>query len=128
MKKKTMLLLFSHNLTEKQKEDAQKLGVGTFVSLPEPLQKIWSHIDPEADSIVSILDEIKSFVKIHTQKGDMVLIQGDFGATYHMVAYAKSLGLVALYATTKRNCNTYMKNDLLYKESTFEHVKFREYI
>ena len=44
---KKMFLLFSHKLTEIQREDAIKsLNIETFVSLPEKLQNYWSNVDP----------------------------------------------------------------------------------
>ena len=56
-----MFLLFSHSLTDEQKKDAiENLKVTKFISLPEQLQKLWSNIPPEIDSLGEYLNDIKS--------------------------------------------------------------------
>jgi len=44
---KKMILLFSHTLTDKQKEDAKQKWQVDFVYLPKELQRIWSDISPD---------------------------------------------------------------------------------
>jgi len=126
---KKMLLLFSHKLSEKQIQDAeQNYEVNKFIYLPNELQKIWSNISPNISSIKELLPEIKIFTQNNTKKYDVVLIQGDFGAVYEMVYFCKSLGLVCVYATTKRKTTEYInKKGEAVKKSIFEHRRFREY-
>jgi len=125
---KTLILLFSHQLTPTQERDAeQSLGIDTFVSLPEELQKLWSSVPPDIGSLAEYLTPIKEFVAEVGSEGDSVLIQGDFGATYHLVSYALSLGLTPLYATTKRDVVEIREGDSVVKRSVFEHVRFRVY-
>ena len=55
-----MFLLFSHQLTDEQKKDAiENLKVTKFISLPEKLQKLWSNIPPEIESLGEYLNDIK---------------------------------------------------------------------
>jgi len=56
-----------------------------------------------------------------------VLIQGDFGAVYHMVNFAKELGLIPIYATTKRESIELKQGNKIIKKSIFKHIKFRKY-
>jgi len=125
---KTLILLFSHTLTPTQERDAeQSLGIDTFVALPEELQKLWSSVPPDMESLAEYLSPIREFVAEVSSEGDAVLIQGDFGATYHLVSYALSLGLTPLYATTKRDVVEIREGDSVVKRSVSEHVRFRVY-
>lgn len=123
-----MILLFNHTLTSAQKKDAQtSLGVERFTALPPELQEIWSHIPPEIQTLKSILKPIKEFVSQTSTKNKYILIQGDFGATYEMVNFSKSLGLIPVYATTKREVLEIQKDHKIFKESIFKHIMFRKY-
>ena len=51
------------------------------------------------------------------------MIQGDFGLSYNLINYAKSLDLITVYATTKRIAAVHGA----LKYSMFKHVVFREY-
>jgi len=122
-----MILLFSHVLTTKQKEDAEKWGITSFLILPAELQNIWSDISPDIENVATVLEDIKIFIKDNAVKGDVILIQGDFGATYHMIKYVKPMGLIPVYATTKRMVKEYAIDGKNIKKSIFEHRRFREY-
>jgi len=125
---KQMFLLFSHNLTSSQKEDAKKsLGVEKFVSLPENLQKHWSNIPPNLEELKEYLKPLKEFLKDNANSGDIVLIQGDFGGCYEMVDFAKENALIAVHSTTIRDVVEKTVNGKVEKFSRFEHVIFRKY-
>jgi hypothetical protein len=100
---KSMYLLFSHQLTPDQQQSAENsFGVNRFINPPEWVQTIWSQIPPDAERLEQILLPVKTWLEKHAIKEDMVLIQGDFGATFLMVNHAISLELVPVYATTER--------------------------
>lgn len=125
---KKMILLFSHKLSKSQCLEAQrKLGVTEFIALPKELQKIWSNVDADIESIVEILLPIKQFLLENTTENDIVLIQGDFGTVYNMINFCKQNKLIPVYATTKRNTIEYIKNNKNFKESIFEFRRFRKY-
>ena len=125
---KKMFLLFSHKLTPKQIDDAKKnLNIDEFIPLPNTLQQLWSNIPPEIDTLKKQLKPIKKFLKKSAKKGDYILIQGDFGAVYNMVNFAKKLNTVALYATTKREFSEKVVDGKVIKTSIFSHILFREY-
>jgi len=128
MKNKKIILLFSHKLTNEQMQDAKNsFGIDEFIYLSDDLQKIWSNISPDLQTIQDILEPIKEFIKSNSNQNDVVLIQGDFGACFIMVNFCKDLGLKTLYATTKRISNEYEKDGKMIKKSIFEHRRFREY-
>lgn len=123
-----MLLLFSHKLEKQQSEDAKKnWGVEYFVALPKPLQTLWSNIDPDLDSLEDVLSPLRAFIQENGREGDLVLIQGDFGASCLMASYVRQCGLVPVYATTKRVAEEYIKEGKRVKKSIFEHRRFRKY-
>jgi hypothetical protein len=122
-----MYLLFSHKLTPEQIEDAKKsLKIKEFIYLPKNLQKKWSNVPPELEDLSEYAKEFEEFIK-SANKGDYVLIQGDFGLVYKMVSYSKKLSLKPIYATTKRVSKEIKKDGKIIKISEFKHIRFREY-
>ena len=123
---KKMILLFSHNLTDEQKSDARaSFGVEQFVVLPDDLQTIWSNIPADLEDLNEYLQPIQKFLTDNIQKGDIALVQGDFGATCSIAYFVKSIEGVAVYATTKRDVVEKEIDGKIVKTSVFEHVRFR---
>ena len=123
-----MYLLFSHNLTKAQKDDAKSsLKVDEFVELPKDLQTLWSNIPAELTMLKSYLEPLEQYLKSNAKQDDVVLIQGDFGGVYEMVEFCKKNGFLAVYATTKREVKELVQDNKVIKTSTFEHVIFRRY-
>jgi hypothetical protein len=123
-----MFLLFSHQLTPTQISDARySWSIDEFVVLEDDLQKIWSHIPPELESLDKYLQPIKDHLKENITKNDVVLVQGDFGGCYEVVNLVKQLGAIAIYSTTTRDVIEKEVNGKIIKTSRFEHVRFRKY-
>ncbi|MDX4038019.1 CRISPR-associated protein Csx20 [Aliarcobacter skirrowii] len=123
-----MFLLFSHTLTKNQKDDAMKsFGIEEFIYLPKDLQELFSNVPNDLKKLSEYLTPIKLFLKQYSKEGDFVLIQGDFGATYILVNFAKSLYLNPVYSTTKRVTQEFEEDGKIIKKSIFEHERFREY-
>lgn len=123
---KKMILLFSHTLSDEQIADGkQEFGVEEFVSLPNELQKLWSNIDADLEKLD--LEPFKRFLKSEARNGDIVLIQGDFGASFAMVQFALELGLLPVYATTKREVVEVVESGQTVKKSIFKYRRFRRY-
>lgn len=126
---RTMFIILSHELTEEQKEDAkERLGVTDFVKMPEELSVVWRSIPPDADSVSTMLSSIKGWLKDQAREGDIALIQGDFGATFHMVDFAFNNGIRPVYSTTKREVKESVNSaGEIVSERRFKHVRFRNY-
>ncbi len=123
-----LILLFSHTLTDKQIADAKlSLGIDEFVYLPSDIQAIWSQIPATTTDITRYLEPIKAYLKAHAHQGDYVLIQGDFGATYQMVNFAKEQGLQPIYSTNLRESIEQEIDGKVIKQSIFVHQLYREY-
>ncbi|MCC7429520.1 hypothetical protein IT568_01635 [bacterium] len=119
------LLLFSHKLTQEQITDTEKMQV-SLIYLPEDLQKAWSNFSPESEKVdVEIFEE---WLLKNSQKGDFVLVQGDFGAVYKLVNFCFLSGLIPVYATTKRETTEKeIPGGKMEKISVFRHVRFRKF-
>src|SRR5690554_1401835 len=84
-----LYLLFSHELTEKQKRKAyEELTIREIHDLPDDLKGLWSQIPPEIPEVSGYLQPILEWLDNQVQEGDYLLIQGDFGATFWMVQWA----------------------------------------
>ncbi|WP_211232801.1 CRISPR-associated protein Csx20 [Desulfatirhabdium butyrativorans] len=124
-----LLLLFNHELTLVQKADArQRLGVETFLSPPEEIRALWCQIPPELDHLADYLASVQQWLQTHGKPGDAILIQGDFGACFYMAQAAFSLGLIPVYATTRREAvETPMPDGSIQLTHRFRHAGFRRY-
>jgi hypothetical protein len=88
---KKLFLLFSHTLTPKQATDAKNsLGVEIFLNLPENLKTLWGNVPPDVDlDFDKYLQPIKDFLVQEAKEQDIILVQGDFGATFQIVDFCK---------------------------------------
>ena len=124
MKPKTLHLLFSHTLTPEQIEDAKtNWGVSAFAPLPKDLQRRFSNVPPELESLKAYAEPFKAYLKEEATEEDIVLIQGDFGLCFLLANYCKVHDLIPVYATTER---IVQEKDGV-KLSIFKHIRFRKY-
>ncbi|MEA1918339.1 MAG: CRISPR-associated protein Csx20 [Campylobacterota bacterium] len=120
-----MFILLSHQMTPVQYEDAKEsLHVKNFTELSK---EIWSQIPCDCIDISEYLVTIKHNILKSSKAGDILLVQGDFGATVAMVQFAHKNDLIPVYATTKRIAKDRVDGDKVVTVRTFEHVRFREY-
>lgn len=124
-----LFLFFSHSLTEDQSIDAaETLGVTEVLRLPEKLQTKWSQVPADIAELSDYLPQFVEWLRGEARPGDYALIQGDFGLTYAMVNACKELGLVPIYATTKRESEeTVNEAGEVIKTLRFKHIRFRRY-
>ena len=122
---KQAFVLLNHTLTGAQvAELEQRFGAEKIVNIPEDLQKRWANVPPEIESLEGWLQPFRDFLSAAGKSDDIAVIQGDFGATFSLVNFSLSLGLVPLYAASKRESSENTKGK---KISLFRHVKFRRY-
>ncbi|MDU1443549.1 MAG: CRISPR-associated protein Csx20 [Clostridium cochlearium] len=124
-----MFLLFSHELTEGQiKEAENRFKIEKFIYLTDELQKLWSNIPPEGELDETYIKEFKDFISSKSEKGDYILIQGEFGMTYNMVQWSFKKGYIPIYASSKRVYKYIQKEDgTIENIHIFKHVNFRRY-
>jgi len=126
---KSLFLLFNHHLTKKQEEAARHtLNVTRIVEPPDELALLWRHVPPELNEINGCLEPIRRWLRSEARRGDYVLIQGDFGATYLMVTDAMKNGYIPIYSTTYRMAVEENECDDSVKVThNFQHCIFRQY-
>lgn len=127
---KKLFLIFSHILTEDQKNDAtQNHQITEFISLPKELQAKWSQVPAILDlDVKEYIKEIVAFITEKAEANDLVLVQGDFGATYNLVSTLKSNHLECVYAITKReSIEKHLGDGTVELHKIFKHAGFRRY-
>ena len=124
-----LFLIFNHEITKEQVENAQnKHGITDFLEMPHELKEIWKQIPADDEHIAGYLEPVKKWVLSQAGKNDFLLVQGDFGATYLMVDFAFTHGLIPVYSTTARQAAEFRQPDgSLKTEHVFRHRIFRKY-
>jgi len=124
-----VFLLFSHQLTPPQVDELKnRYKVDKIVHLPAKLQDLWSNIPPDLSSIKGYLQDVLTWLKQNSNPGDLVLVQGEFGAVFLVVNFCLKEGLVPIYATTKRKVTEdILDNGTIQVSRKFAHVRFREF-
>ncbi|MDF1881139.1 hypothetical protein JHD50_07460 [Sulfurimonas sp. MAG313] len=122
---RTMFVLISHAMTSSQCDDATfSLNVTNFKLLDT---KRWSKIPADIQDISQYLEEIKHNILTQAKENDLLLVQGDFGATLMMVNFAHQHNLIPVYATTQRITQEKIQGDKVVTTRIFEHIMFRKY-
>uniref|UniRef100_A0A832EAU3 Uncharacterized protein n=1 Tax=Desulfacinum infernum TaxID=35837 RepID=A0A832EAU3_9BACT len=122
-------LLFSHHLTPAQeKELAEEWNASVLRPMPEALKMLWGNVPPETLSVREWVHPVLAWVGSEAVPGDVMLVQGDYGATFLAVSWALSNGLVPVYATTERLLEETVQPDgSVVQQRVFRHVRFRRY-
>nr|WP_320016933.1 CRISPR-associated protein Csx20 [uncultured Desulfobacter sp.] len=125
-----MFLLFNHSLSKNQETDAQNIW-GTelqFVGLPRQLKALWAQIPADKKGLFDTLAPFRAWLEKESCPNDLVLIQGDFGATWLMVQYALNNNLLPVYSVTVRQAREETAPDGTVKTThVFKHRMFRLY-
>jgi CRISPR-associated Csx2 family protein len=124
-----VFLVLSHELTETQvNELRENWKVQEVVPIPEDLASLWESINPEEESLSSCIRPIITWLEENSVPGDLILVQGDFGATFLVVDWALNQLRVPIYATTARYLEEHRLDDgRVEQKRIFQHVRFRKY-
>ena len=88
---KKMFVIINHDLTQEQKDQAIKsFDIDYIINITDDT---WSNIDPADENILYALNAYKKELMLEAEAGDILLVQGDFGATYNMINFAKNIGI-----------------------------------
>ena len=125
----TLFVIFNHTLTPAQEKDAREsLGAAAIVLPPPGISRLWAEIPPAADSLADHLAPVTAWLGQEAGPEDYALIQGEFGATWLMVAEAFRLGLVPVYSTTRREAvEEHLPDGRVEIRHCFSHVRYRRY-
>lgn len=123
----TAFCLLNHELTQKQRDELHSTyGVETILQPPEDVSRIWAQMPADRELNKNTIEKIIAWLS-NGQAGSIVVVQGEFGATFAIVDYALKKGLVPIYAATKRIAKETRNGEKVHREYIFEHVRFRKY-
>jgi len=124
-----LFLIFNHTFTPLQERQAyRELGVEKIIAPPRAVRSLWAAIPPDEETLISLLQPLFSWLDHNAQKGDFVLVQGDFGASFLLVRYALNKMYIPIYSTTERKAvENKLDNGEIRLTHTFRHVCFRKY-
>lgn len=124
-----LFVVFNHTLTEPQVRDAEEnFGIKHIIYPSEELSHIWADIPPEISALKKHLTPLCDWIDKEAAMGDMILVQGDFGATFLLVNFCFEQGLVHVYSTTCREAvEEQLPDGSVRLSRRFRHVRFRNY-
>lgn len=125
---KKLLVLMSHKMTDMQIEDAYKtFDIKEIIESNQDIKNIWSNIEPKSSLDLSRLDLVIKWIEVNSQKGDYILVQGEFGATFYIVDYCFKSQRIPVYATSERRVIEERDGEKITTKRIFAHERFREY-
>ena len=119
--------LLNHALTERQTAELRtRYGAGDVAYPSAALSAAWAQIPAEREMCGEVVDDVIAWLS-GAEKGDLLIIQGEFGHTFLLTDYALKAGLVPLHAVTRRVAREEREGEIVRRSYVFEHVCFREY-
>jgi hypothetical protein len=119
--------LLNHQLTAKQIEELTRSSGSERINYPpEELAALWSAIPTDCELKAAHLAPFLAWLG-EAREGDLVVLQGEFGAAFALVDFALQRGLVPVYAVTKRVAEESRDGEVVRRTYIFEHVCFRRY-
>ena len=120
--------LINHILTQRQlKELNQLYGADCkIIYPPQDIKDYWAQVPPLPILEDNQICEITQWLE-QANKGDVLLVQGDFGATFTIVDYALKKGLIPIQSVTKRVETEEYDGEKVFKHYIFMHECFRKY-
>ena len=102
----TLIIITNKKLQDEEKDKViDKYKIKKIKMLSDIIQKKWDEIGINNDISQKKLDEIKVIIKRNIENGDYILIQGDPGATFDIVSWAKEEGLIPIYSFIDKEKN-----------------------
>ncbi len=120
-------ILLNHTLTPRQSQELKEnFSVSDIVIPSQEISDFWQQIPIKAEINEELLKPILEWLSA-MQAGDILVIQGEFGATFALTDWALKKGLKVLHSVTERVATESRKGELVERGYVFEHRKFREY-
>jgi len=124
---KKLVNVTNHNLSDDQLADAKKnLFLEEVMELPLELKKLWANI-PTDDTIEEHLVPLEEWLEVNTSRKDILVVQGETGATYQLVSFLQLIDRTVVHATTTRESVETVVDGKTIKRSVFKHCMFRQY-
>jgi len=119
--------LLNHELTPKQKEELFSVyGAKDIIYPPAPLSTLWSGIPTVKELTKAHFEPVITWLQ-KPVPGDILILQGEFSATFAIADYALQKGLIPVCAVTERVSREVREGEIVRKTYIFEHICFRRY-
>jgi hypothetical protein len=123
----SIFCLLNHKLTPKQEEElCNSFGAGRIIYPPQHIAELWSQIPTVPELCKAHLEPFTAWLQ-EAKDGDIIVLQGEFSATFALIDYALRKGLIPVCAVTERVALEKREGEKVSKEHTFEHICFRQY-
>jgi len=127
---KNAFIILNHSLTRLQEEELRsKFGVERIVEMPQDLKRVWSDFSAWTNLTDSRVSDIVEWLDDQARTADLVVVQGEWGATFYVVDFCFYKDLIPLYASSER---LYEQENLsgqrVRRTHIFKHVKFKKYL
>jgi len=120
-------ILLNHTLTPKQAQELKENFNSTNIIMPpQKISDFWQQIPTDAEIGEELLKPVLEWLSV-MQNGDILIIQGEFGATFALVGLALEKGVKVLHSVTERIATESRNGELVERNYVFEHKRFREY-
>lgn len=102
----TIIIITNEKLQDEEKNKIiDKYKIKKIKLLPEGTQKKWNEIDTNTDISHKNLNDMKTMIEKNIGEGDYILIQGEPGATFKIVSWAKEEGFIPIYSFIDKEKN-----------------------
>ena len=119
--------LLNHELTPKQTEELYVSYGGEKIIYPtEQITKLWSGIPTDKELTKTQFQPVIDWLK-DAKENDVLVLQGEFSATFIIADYALQKGIIPVCAVTKRVSQEVREGEKVTKNYVFEHICFRQY-
>ena len=119
--------LLNHKLTPNQEAELHSsFGAERIMYPPPEVAELWSTIPTDLEITKTHLAPFTAWLQ-EAAEGDVVILQGEFSATFALVDFSLSRGLIPLCAASKRVTRETKEGETVHKQIIFEHVCFRRY-
>lgn len=124
-----LYVLMSHSLSPGQEGEArERFLINRVIYPPEKLKNYFSGVPPENELDLPILYQMTNWIQSISRRGDIVLVQGEYGITFFLVDFCLKNGLVPIYASSHREYRENPgKDGSVVRHHRFRHVTLRHY-
>ncbi|MCL2193707.1 MAG: CRISPR-associated protein Csx20 [Treponema sp.] len=113
--------LLNHRLTPRQETELKSI-----LYPPPHVADMWSRIPTDRELKKAQLEPFATWLQ-EAETGDIVVLQGEFSATFAMVDFVLGKGLIPVCAVTERVAQEEREGEIVHRKYVFEHICFRRY-
>ena len=119
--------LLNHKLTPNQEAELHNsFGAGRIMYPSPQVAELWSTIPTGKEIKREHLAPFTGWLQ-EASEGDVVILQGEFSATFALTDFSLRRGLLPVCAASKRVTKETKEGETVHKQIIFEHVCFRRY-